>query len=576
MNDAVSVHTAITLWGPMRTWRGKHRFCPRGLASSALLALGVAAGPIATAHASGGLSMTGFSPSSGPVGTRVTITGSGFVSHDIVSFNGTQTRASKASSGGTVLKVAEPALASSGPITVTDPTSGQTAGLPGTAFQVTTGLLAAPKRVWPGERITVAGSALTPDIGAEVTLGSVVLGDVRTDAAGDFRAQYTVPWITAPGHNRIAVEDPNLGPIIQPIIILSSWPQTGATPARTGSPAGEQLLGPSNLGSLTQKFYVGFSTDVGSGPVVAGGLALIAHDDYLTAVNAKSGALAWSFTAGDQIDTTPAVDTGMVFVSSLDGNLYGLNASNGAFVWRVPFIDSFSSPLANKGVVYFGTESGFFYALGASDGHFIWDFQAGAAIRSAPSIAKGIVYFGSDDDYVYALHAATGKLDWKYKTCNAAECHANEQPIAVSGGVAVVPSGDGFLEAHNASTGAYMWSTSEGTVDLADPVAVANGVVYLAALDNNTVKALNLSDGSMLWSRPCTGPRAAAYANGVVYVPCYQELDAFNASSGATLYALTLAGGNNFRFYSPAIAGGMLYYAATDSSNTARLVGLGT
>ena len=101
------------------------------------------------------LSMTGFSPMSGPVGTAVTITGTGFVAGDIVQFNGTTAEKAKVADGGTQLKTSVPPLATSGPITVTDPTTGQTVGLVGTAFAVTTGVFASPKRVW-------AGGALDP------------------------------------------------------------------------------------------------------------------------------------------------------------------------------------------------------------------------------------------------------------------------------------------------------------------------------------------------------------------------------------------------------------------------------
>ena len=132
---------------------------------SFVLMVALAAGAVPVLAAGAAISMTGFSPISGPVGTVVTITGTGFVSGDIVAFNGTQASGSTAKAAGTRLKATMPAFATSGPITVTDPLTGQTVGLAGTAFRVTTGLSANPTKIWPGQSFTLSGSALTPGVG---------------------------------------------------------------------------------------------------------------------------------------------------------------------------------------------------------------------------------------------------------------------------------------------------------------------------------------------------------------------------------------------------------------------------
>lgn len=65
------------------------------------------------------LSITGFSPGSGPVGTVVQINGVGFNSHSVVKFNGTQAT-TVAFVSSTQLKATVPAGATTGPITVTN------------------------------------------------------------------------------------------------------------------------------------------------------------------------------------------------------------------------------------------------------------------------------------------------------------------------------------------------------------------------------------------------------------------------------------------------------------------------
>jgi outer membrane protein assembly factor BamB len=44
--------------------------------------------------------------------------------------------------------------------------------------------------------------------------------------------------------------------------------------------------------------------------------------DALFALNARTGALLWSYTTGGTVYSSPAVANGMVYVSSGDGNVY--------------------------------------------------------------------------------------------------------------------------------------------------------------------------------------------------------------------------------------------------------------
>jgi IPT/TIG domain len=68
------------------------------------------------------LSITGFSPTTGPAGTVVTITGIGFNSSSIVKFNGTAA-SSVIHVSSTQLKATVPSTATTGPITVTNTTA---------------------------------------------------------------------------------------------------------------------------------------------------------------------------------------------------------------------------------------------------------------------------------------------------------------------------------------------------------------------------------------------------------------------------------------------------------------------
>src|SRR5436305_271727 len=171
-----------------------------------------------------GLTVTGMSPTSGAVGTAVTITGTGLNSHDTVAFNGTAAGSVHANAAGTQLNTAVPAFATSGVVTVTDPATGQRASSD-TPFTVTSGIFAAPNRVWPGGRLTLSGSSLTPDQSEPIYISTTRVGTAVTDHNGDFQLGVSVPWSMTTGQQSISVVDPNQGRILTILFVLGDWPE---------------------------------------------------------------------------------------------------------------------------------------------------------------------------------------------------------------------------------------------------------------------------------------------------------------------------------------------------------------
>ena len=55
-------------------------------------------------------------------------------------------------------------------------------------------------------------------------------------------------------------------------------------------------------------------------------------------------------------------------------------------------------------MVYVGSVDGNVYTLNASTGAKMWTYPTGDAIDSSPTVANGRVYVGSYDGKVYAFH----------------------------------------------------------------------------------------------------------------------------------------------------------------------------
>jgi len=113
------------------------------------------------------------------------------------------------------------------------------------------------------------------------------------------------------------------------------------------------------------------------------------------------------------IVTTPTVGEGILYVGSNNRYLYALDASSGDILWSFSAGDKVSDPATDNYRVYFGTHSGVFYALNAETGENLWSFDAGNQILSAPVITENGVIVGNTGGDLYCLDKTDGSVVWK-------------------------------------------------------------------------------------------------------------------------------------------------------------------
>ncbi|MHC4352473.1 MAG: outer membrane protein assembly factor BamB family protein [Planctomycetota bacterium] len=125
-----------------------------------------------------------------------------------------------------------------------------------------------------------------------------------------------------PAYNQI---DNSQSTIVNP----NDWPTYRHDNARSGR-TGARV--PSKLTSAWNANLGGNLTS----PVVAGGKVFVASKDTHTvhALDARSGEVLWSYTAGARVDSPPTIFHGTVLFGSADGYVYSLRTTNGALIWR--------------------------------------------------------------------------------------------------------------------------------------------------------------------------------------------------------------------------------------------------
>jgi polyvinyl alcohol dehydrogenase (cytochrome) len=220
---------------------------------------------------------------------------------------------------------------------------------------------------------------------------------------------------------------------------------------------------------------------------------------------------------------------------------------------------SYSQPTVVGGRVFVGSDTGFIYSLDAASGCVYWSFQSKAGVRNAMTIGTiagfpGVshaVFYGDLKSNAYALDAQTGRLLWTQKTVEHYTDRVTAAPILHKGRLYVpissweefaAASPDypcctsvGAVAALDANTGRQVWKTyvipqrpmptrknSRGVQQWAPAggsvwntptidekrnalyFGTGDATTYPAAATSDSVMALNLKTGRVLWSYQVT------------------------------------------------------------------------
>jgi polyvinyl alcohol dehydrogenase (cytochrome) len=225
----------------------------------------------------------------------------------------------------------------------------------------------------------------------------------------------------------------------------------------------------------------------------------------------------WAFNLGavTMARTQPTIVGGRVFIGTLTGAVYSLDAETGCTYWgfKANGVRSGVTVAEANGTpaVFFADGGATVYALNASTGELIWKIRPvdhfATMATAAPQVHNGVVYqpfssfeeaLGPDPTFqcctfrgsVVALDAATGKKIWQSFTILDPPQPTRKTATGVQ---QFGPSGAGI------------WSTP--TID------EKLGVLYVATGDNysdpptktsDAILAMNLKTGELLWSRQLT------------------------------------------------------------------------
>ncbi len=256
--------------------------------------------------------------------------------------------------------------------------------------------------------------------------------------------------------------------------------------------SGGQLL-PYNLGGPA-------STE----PVSDGNALYAATDDgQVTAISLSGSQRLWHYPSTANVSSTTVVKGlaaggGLVYLVTSNQTI-AINASTGAVRWARSISNGGGPAGADEQRVYVA-DGGILTAF-SSDGVPLWSLPTGALFktRPVPDSSRGMVYVSTVAGHVLAISSADGTIQWSYPLNG----WAMSSP-APAGDFVVFGANDGRIRAVHANSGQLLWATPVGGAVWSQPLIAQNPSgeqrIVLAGTRDDSIVALNLTDGALLWS----------------------------------------------------------------------------
>jgi outer membrane protein assembly factor BamB len=285
-------------------------------------------------------------------------------------------------------------------------------------------------------------------------------------------------------------------------------------------------------------------------PVVIGDTVYIITDGPVSALDAQTGALRWSYNFHGRV-TDPYVDDGLLYFSTLfplSNALYAVNPATGTITATyTPKQGEWNSPVVVDGVLYYtvvsaGSVNSTLYAVQLPGEKLLWQKQLGNVGLFGPdsiSVQNGIVYVKvGHDGPIDAFDAHTGSKLWQ-----SPPIANGVRIVAITDTMIYAASFGGELLAFDAHTHALIWHEPFNTYD----ILVASGRLYIDyGPDIGQLAALNAATGKLLWQQSkSNGLGLVGVFNGVVYGENWPNngkdgtIYAFSASNGSQLWAMS-------------------------------------
>ncbi len=268
-----------------------------------------------------------------------------------------------------------------------------------------------------------------------------------------------------------------------------------------GTTFGEVVALSASDGNEVWRSRVG--SEILSPPVAGGRLVFVRTiDGRLLALERDDGSIRWSFDNQVPILTlrgtgTPVYSDGVVYAGFDNGMVAAVRAANGEPVWQhrvmLPegrselerMVDVDSTPLLSGGILYVAAYQGRLKALRASDGSLLWERELSSHVDLAEGYSQ--IYVVDDDDVITAIDQRNAEEVWKQEGLFRRRLTG---PIAFSNYL-VVGDGDGYVHVLAQSDGRFLGRTKVDGDGIRSRPVVEDRLLYVLG-NSGRLRALDV------------------------------------------------------------------------------------
>jgi len=161
-------------------------------------------------------------------------------------------------------------------------------------------------------------------------------------------------------------------------------------------------------------------------------------------------------------------------------------------------------PAVDNGLVFAGSDQGELLAVSLDTGKKVWLKKLGLPLSAGPGAGHGMVVVGSSKGSIIALDGATGRVLWKIRV-NSELLSAP----AIGEKVVVMRAVDGRLHGFDARNGTELWSVEQQVPRLSlrgTAIPVIAKEMAISGFDNGKVMAVSLNTGDTVWDTALASP----------------------------------------------------------------------
>lgn len=253
-------------------------------------------------------------------------------------------------------------------------------------------------------------------------------------------------------------------------------------------------LDPQGNGSLKWQFNSAENRYIASPLAVDAGFFAPNSDRSIYALSAD-GQLQWTFETQDAQWAAPASDGEILFLPSLDHNLYALNGQSGDLLWQQDMGAGIVGrpAMSDEGTLFVGTFGSEVIALNSANGVIQWRKNTEGWVWGGPTYFEGSLFSADIDGNVYAFDAERGQELWRVSTDGA----ITGKPLVANDHVYVSTENGQVLSI--GLDGVIQWTQTVEGQAFSSPKLAGDAILIGLVEGEAIVKALDFN-GNTLWS----------------------------------------------------------------------------